>query len=355
MIKKHQKYSDKYFLRSKTILEKEKINPAVKIQCFIRKGPGHIDGIIEAVNFIKKYSNIEKIGGRIFALKDGMKYEPNETVMLIEAPLQTIIDLETIYLGIISAETTKINNDKSCIDPEQIKERMQEIVRLVDGRPVFYFGARHWRYDEDAAISKAAFDGGAAGCSTDEGAKTVGQIGMGTIPHALVIGIGSRSGSQNATLQSAIAFDKHMDKNIKRVALVDTFNKEITDTLAVAKALGDKLHGVRLDTCGENYGELCIKEKGVSVELAVNVRTALNREGFEKVNIVLSSGFAKPEKVKRFVDAEKRLKMRLFDTLGIGQLFESRSATADIVEIDGTRIAKTGRHYRPNKRMVKML
>ncbi len=357
----YKKYSDKYFLRSKKILEKENINPWVKMQCFIRKGPGKIAGIDEAVQLILKHSDIQAKNGKIYALEDGVNYNSTETVMLIEAPLQSIIELETLYLGIITAETTKLN-DNRVIDLKAIKENMQKIVNMTK-RPVLYFGARHWRYDEDAAISKAAFEGGAFGCSTDEGAATVGQDGLGTIPHALVLAFAGKYGKKQATLKATQAFHKHIDKAVNRIALVDTFNKEISDSLSVASELGENLFGVRLDTCGENFGEGCLKKdsndfksgRGVTVELAKNLRNALNKNGFNNVKIILSSGFANPEKVRAFIDAEQEMGIKIFDSLGVGQLFYSRSATADIAEVDGKLLSKFGRHLKINKRLVRML
>ena len=80
-----EKYTDKYFLRAYEILQKEKLNPFVRLQVFVRKGPGIVSGMAEAVQFIQKYSDLEKNGGRIYALLDGDSYEPLETLLMIEA------------------------------------------------------------------------------------------------------------------------------------------------------------------------------------------------------------------------------------------------------------------------------
>ena len=349
----YKKYSDKYFLRSRTILEKENLNPVVEMQVFIRRGPGRVYGVDEAYNYIIDNSNIKKVG-QIYTLKEGSEYDSEEVVMRIVAPIQSIIELETQYLGIISASTTR-GNDGGVLLPYNITQNVKKIVELIDGRGVFYFGARHWKYDDDASISKAAFAGGAIDCSTDAGAEVVGKKGIGTIPHALVIIFASKYGKEQATLEATKAFDKWMDKDIKRIALVDTFNREITDSLAVAKALGEKLYGIRLDTCGENLGEGCLYQKGVSIELVSSVRSILDKEGFKDVKLILSSGFAKADKVQEFVDEEKRIGMKLFDGLGCGQFFRSRTATADIVKVDGQLLSKTGRGYKKNERLIRRL
>ncbi len=362
----YKKYSDKYLLRSITILEKEGLNPIVEMQVFIRKGPGRVNGLDEACEYIKANSDIVKAGGQIYTLKEGDTYNSEEVVMRIVAPIQSVIELETQYLGIISAKTTKANIGGMLI-PRMITENVKEVVKLVDGRPVFYFGARHWHYDNDSQISKAAFDGGVVDCSTDAGAEVVGKKGIGTIPHALVIVFASKYGKENATLEATKAFDKHMDKDIKRIALVDTFNKEITDSLMVAKNIKN-LYGIRLDTCGENLGEGCSEEpielgneiisegvKGVTKELAYAVRSALDEEGFKNIKIILSSGFAKVDKVRDFVATEKRTRLKLFDGLGCGQFFNSWTATADIVKVDGQLLSKTGRGFKENTRLIRRL
>jgi len=91
------------------------------------------------------------------------------------------------------------------------------------------------------------------------------------------------------------------------------------------------------------------------VELAGKVRQALDDNGFGHIKIILSSGFAKERKVIDFVESEELWKIKLFDGLGCGQFFHSRTATADIVKVDGKLLSKTGRGYKENKRLVRRL
>lgn len=358
----YKDYVDKYFIRSKLILEKEKLNPWIVMQIFTRKGPGKIAGINESIDFIKKFSDIEKQGGIIYSLQESDSYDANETIMLIEAPIQSIIEFETIYLGILSARTTRLN-DKFCMRYHDIRNTAREIVNLAK-RPVYYAGARHWHYMEDEMLNGYIKEGGFTNCSTDIGAyKYFKQEGVGTVPHALVIAFASKYGKRDATLQTALAFDNWIDKKVPRVILVDTFNKEIIDSVKVACTLKNNLYGIRLDTCGENYGENCDivpidtyeQGHGVTIELARRVRLALNSYGFVNTKIILSSGFADPTKVEAFIEAEKRLGIKLFDQLLVGQLFPSRSFTADIVMVNGELLSKTGREYKENKRLRRLL
>jgi nicotinate phosphoribosyltransferase len=155
-----------------------------------------------------------------------------------------------------------------------------------------------------------------------------------------------------------------MSKEIPRIALLDYANQEILDTIQLlAYLVAKKIHltGIRIDTCGENYmqGVLPIpaghlSSKGVSIAGVYIIRKLLNDNGFNDINLILSSGFANPEKTAEFIACEKEINMRLFDSLGIGQVFHSRCATGDIIEVDGMEIHKVGRPYRPNHKLIEI-
>ena len=387
-----EKYTDKYFLRAYEILLKENLNPFVRAQIFVRKGPGIISGMSETIDFIRENSDLEKNGGRIYALSDGDSYSPLETILLLEAPILDIIRLETVYLGIISSSLA-ILNDNQKLDLKNAEQRMRSVVSAAAPRPVTYFGARHWHYKNDAEISKAAISGGAAGASTDAGASCIGKEGSGTIPHVLENVLAWKFGKENAVKEATAAFDRHMNKAIARVALIDYNNCEIDDTLSTAKSV-PSLAAVRIDTCGENIGQGALSmndldgksaddidcvlnaffgkavfvpkgdEKywfgtGVSVTGVYAVRKTLNDGGFEKIQIMLSSGFGDVKKIEAFVKAEEILGMKLFDSLGVGGIYESRDATMDVVAVGETietmvPMAKVGRVYRPNPRLKRI-
>ena len=362
----YRPYIDKYFLRAKEILQKENLNPMVKVQVFIRKGEVRAYGIDEAIAILLKYSDIEKTG-HIYSLEEGDNFKPGETLMIIEAPIKSIIDLETMYLGVLSAETT-IQNDKKDIEPSLVQLNMRKIVNLIGNRPVSYFGARHWRYNLDGMIASSCKLGGATNCSTDFGAR-VGfskpfDKGIGTIPHSLEAIYHWKYGLRNAVLKSTEAFDRIINQVVPRIALVDYANLEITDSIRVAESLKERLYGIRIDTCGENTMQgayiMEIPEmpfwygNGVTVSGVVKVRKALNERGFESVKIILSSGFGNPDKVKEFIKCEEREGMKLFDGLGVGGVFDSRMATADVVEVEGKEIHKVGRVYKPNGKLKKV-
>lgn len=368
--KDHRPYIDKYFLRAKEILKKDNLDPMVRVQVFIRKGDCKVYGINEAIAILTKYGRYIKV----WALKEGDHFAPSETLMIIEAPIQGIIDLETMYLGVLSAETTLKNGDKNIWTHNSIVNNMRKIVDLVKPRPVSYFGARHWRYDMDSTISRACKIGGAKNCSTDAGAKQWGEKkeGIGTIPHSLETIYHWKDGLYYAVHHTVSAFDEHMDPKIPRIALIDYANKEIEDTIRTSSLLCDNLTGIRVDTCGENIMEGGIPwhrdqypykywfGNGVTATGVLKLVYALRQQIKDHPHvtkmpkITLSSGFGNPEKVKAFLDFEKEYKVKLFDSLGVGGVYESRMATADIISVAGKEIHKVGRVPRPNERLKRV-
>jgi len=381
--KEHQKYSDKYFLRTNKIFKKDGLNPYVKAQIFIRKGPGTTAGISEAIDYIKQNSDLEKNGGKIFALPDGVNYSPKETQMIIEGNIQDFGELETQYLGIMSKRITQLN-DKTDINLNEVKNNMAQVVKAAKNRPILYFGARHWHYKDDEAISKAALDGGAVGASTDIGAQTHNLIGLGTIPHSLENVYAHKLGKENAVLEATKAFDKYINTKVPRIALIDYNNKEIDDSLAVVNAISNC--GLRVDTCGENIAQgaaknyqyliqqnpelsgiqIPIQEEnfwfgaGVTISGIYALQKALKNNGHYNTQVTLTSGFGNLDKINAFTNAEEMLEQKLFDGLGVGSIYKSRAATMDIVAVGNTPndlqpMSKQGRLYKPNSRLEQFL
>jgi len=358
----HLPYTDKYFLRSRRILEREGLNPSVTMQVFFRDGPGVFAGGDEAVAILRAYSPLASHGGAVQALPEGAPFSPLEPVMHIEGPLQDLIELETLYLGAISAATSLANGLPEPT-PAEVAQKARAIREMMPEKHLMYFGARHWRFSAEEAFCRAAVSAGFDSCATDAGAVAAGwPAGVGTIPHALVLAFAAAGGREHATREAALAFDRHIEPDCPRIALVDTFNREIDDALDTARALGERLAAVRLDTAGELVAQGGLPDdgrkywtgRGVTVAGTLAMRRALDAAGFSHVDIVLSSGFGNLEKLSAFVAAERQYG-RLFTSLGIGGLFRSWCATADIVRADGRDLAKSGREYRTNPRLIRIL
>ncbi|HZR95689.1 MAG TPA: hypothetical protein VFA56_08340, partial [Gaiellaceae bacterium] len=134
---------------------------------------------------------------------------------------------------------------------------------------------------------------------------------------------------------------------------VDFENDSPKTAIEVARALGDRLWGVRLDT-SESLVDFSLvgemgdfKPSGVNERLVWKVREALDREGFEHVRIVASGGFD-VEKIGAFERSGVPV-----DAYGIGSslIRGSNDFTGDIVVTDGRPSAKFGRHLRPSDRL----
>lgn len=355
----HVPYTDKYFLRTNEILKKEDINPQVSIKVFCR-GQGPVKGLDEALEVITKYSEIEQEGGEVWVTEHD-EFSSNEPLMIIKGRVQSIVELETMYLGVLSAAIS----EASGILPPDAKTVMDKVKRLKSiymDIPIIYFGARHYHWSLDKEIAAAALKAGASQTSTDIGSSNIGQKGVGTTPHLLTIVLASIYGTENATLKTAELFDKYMPLEIPRVTLIDTFNRELTDALAVAKYFGIRKNAFRVDTCGENIGEggsLYRGEKrkdpefqtgtGVTIEVVSHLRDLLIEQGYgQNTEIFLSSGFGDEAKAKAFVNANNEYKEKrgfsLFTGVGIGEISAATFCTADVFEVNGHPLSKTGRH-----------
>ncbi len=347
IVEEYREYTDKYFLRTKHILEAEGINPIVRYQIFTRKG-GEVRGVDEAAKFIKEVKG-NKV--KVYSLKDGEQYKLYEPLMKLEGRVQDLVDLETVYLGIISGSLT------GKVDLNEVRQKAREIVIAAKDKPVFYFGARHFHYTLDEEISRICKEEGFAGCSTDIGAKAWNAKGIGTIPHALIIAYAAYMRENgidgNPTVEAAKGFDRNIEPEVPRIVLIDTFNREVDDAIETAKAI-PSLKGVRIDTCGENHAqgslylittddsslpnldvpEGYIWRKGVTIPAQWALKEALVKEGFRKLESTVSSGF-NAEKIKAFLEADRAFQeiygVPLFTNIGTGSIANPVMATSDIV------------------------
>ena len=193
----------------------------------------------------------------------------------------------------------------------------------------------------------AAHVAGAIGVSTDAQASWWGSEGDGTLPHALIAAYGGD------TVRATEALVRHISDDVNIISLVDFENDCVQTSLTVARALQERLWGVRLDTAADLVDQSLQGEmgdfdpRGVNPRLVENVRDALDREGFRHVKIVVSGGFD-ADKIRRFKEAGVPV-----DSYGVGSALVrgSYDFTADIVLVEGSPSAKTGRWHRPNPRM----
>jgi nicotinate phosphoribosyltransferase len=154
-------------------------------------------------------------------------------------------------------------------------------------------------------------------------------------------------------VEAARVFAAWAPEDMNVTVLVDFENDSVRTSLEVARALGPRLWGVRLDTSEslvdrslwEDMGDF--DPRGVNEHLVRKVRAALDREGFGDVRIVVSGGFT-AAKIASFEERGVPV-----DAYGVGSslIRGENDFTADVVLTDGVQVAKVGRRVRPNPRL----
>ena len=330
-------YADAYFNHARATLLQDDRHPRVVLQVFQKKS-AWLGGMDEAIAILKLCSyDWDEL--TVHALHDGDQIEPWETVMTIEGDYTLFAHLETAYLGVLSRRTLITSN-------------VVRVLEAANGKPLIFMPARHDHHRVQTGDGYAAFVGGRVvgapiGVTTDEQASWWGGRGIGTVPHSLIASYGGN------TVLAATKFAEWASDDMNITVLVDFENNSVETALEVARALGPKLWGVRLDTSEmlvdrslwEELGDF--KPSGVNERLVRKVRDALDDDGFEHVKIVVSGGFT-IDKIKEFEEESVPV-----DAYGVGSslIRGSNDFTADIVLTDGRPSAKVGRKYESNARL----
>jgi nicotinate phosphoribosyltransferase len=330
-------YTDAYFNHARETLLEDGRRPRVVMQVF-QKHEAHLGGMDEAIAILKLCSE-EWDDLTVHALYDGDEIGPYESVMTIEGDYISFAHLETLYLGVLARRTLITTN-------------VVRVLEAANGKPIIFMPARHDHHrvqtgDGYAAHVAGQVVGAPIGVTSDAQASWWGGKGVGTVPHALISAYGGN------TVLAATKFADWAPEDLNVVVLVDFENDSVATALEVARALGPRLWGVRLDTSEslvdrslwDELGDF--KPTGVNERLVRNVRDALDRDGFERVKIVVSGGFT-VEKIREFEERAVPV-----DSYGVGSslIRGSNDFTADVVLTDGRPSAKAGRRFRPNPRL----
>ena len=330
-------YTDAYFNHARSTLFEDERRPRVVMQVF-QKHEAHLGGMDEAIAILKLCSE-EWDDLTVHALYDGDEIGPYESVMTIEGDYISFAHLETLYLGVLARRTLITTN-------------VVRVLEAANGKPIIFMPARHDHHrvqtgDGYAAHVAGQVVGAPIGVTSDAQASWWGGKGVGTVPHALISAYGGN------TVLAATKFADWAPEDLNVVVLVDFENDSVATALEVARALGPRLWGVRLDTSEslvdrslwDELGDF--KPTGVNERLVRNVRDALDRDGFERVKIVVSGGFT-VEKIREFEERGVPV-----DSYGVGSslIRGSNDFTADVVLTDGRPSAKAGRRFRPNPRL----
>jgi nicotinate phosphoribosyltransferase len=328
-------YSDVYFNYARDTLLADGRRPRVLMQVFQKKA-AVLGGVDEAIAILNLCSHgWDELN--VHALFDGDEIRPWETVITIEGDYTLFAHLETAYLGVLARRTL-------------ISTNVRRVVEAANGKPILFFPARHDHHRVQTGDGYAAHVAGAIGVSTDAQASWWGGRGIGTVPHALVSAYGGN------TVLAATKFAEYAEPDVNVVVLVDFENDSVRTALEVARALGDRLWGVRLDTSRTLVDRSLWDEmgdfdpRGVNERLVRKVRDALDRDGFERVKIVVSGGFD-AERIREFERREVPV-----DSYGVGSALirGENDFTGDVVLADGRPAGKVGRFFRPNPRLERV-
>lgn len=338
-------FTDVYFRKSALVAINSDLNPKVKYRIF-----GRFDGIA-ALTPTKELIQTLAPNAKVDILPDGTPFSKTDTIMVLEDHFQNIVELETMYLQWAALP---------CYCAKQAKE----IIEASKGKQVLDFAARHLFDPTSTALaSYGASVGGITGHSTDVGANALSYLntqaayykevinygnnftynhvltsekrGVGTTPHALIALF------RGNYKDMALAYTKTFPDD-KFIALIDYNNKEIDDSLGLLELLGDKLYGIRIDTCGENVAQGATDgNTGVAYNAVSNLRKVLNENGGRHVRLYVSSGF-NVSKTKEFMLSAPNS----FDGIGTGSFIPKLpNCTADIFEVDGIKECKKGREW----------
>jgi nicotinate phosphoribosyltransferase len=335
-------YSDAYFNYSKALLEREGRHPRVLMQVF-QKRDSVLGGVDEGIAVLRECSGSYGPDGawvsgwddlEVRALYEGDAISPYETVMTIEGDYSLFAHLETVYLGCMARRSLIMRN-------------VTEVVAAANGKPIWYFPARHDHWLVQTGDGWAAHIAGAIGVSTDAQASWWGGRGMGTVPHGLIAAYGGD------TVAAAQAFAGAYGDEMNVTVLVDFENDSVRTSLQVAEALGEKLWGVRLDTSERLVDRALLDEMGefrptgVAPRLVEKVRAALDAAGYGRVKIVVSGGFD-AQRIAEFEAAGVPV-----DAYGVGSslIRGENDFTADVVLVEGRPGGKVGRRFKPSPRL----
>ena len=243
------------------------------------------------------------------AVPEGTICRPNEPVLTLSGPYGAFAEHETAILGFLCQASGVATGAARC--------KMAAGERLV-----ISFGARRMHPAVTPMIERAAYLGGCDGVAVELAAKRLGIAATGTIPHALVLLLGS-------TAETARAFDEVVAGDVPRTVLIDTFDDEKFGALIAARAIPDSIYAVRFDTPGNRRGDFR--------DLIQETKWELDRNGFGDVKIFASGG----------IDVEYILHLNpVCDAYGVGGEIASAPMidySLDIVEVNGEDRSKRGK------------
>ena len=360
-----RRWTDHYFLKTKKTVERfgdKQATYAVFMRRPVIFAPKLMVAWLEDVARARKIELEIKLN-----YDEGQWVGAGEPLATITGPLVHIVDLETLYLQKLGAACIAANNAFTmCVELPQAQFLAMD-ARHCAGTEMAEIMAYAASVGSDAAKRQVGAKG-FIGNATQATAHFFGrEDGLGTMPHALI-------GYAGSTLRAAEMYAETFPGEPFTV-LVDYYGKEITDALTVCRRFPEMAScgdlSFRLDTHGgrfveglgpqesyavlERFAPVAVRryrsEKelrfltgtGVSAAAIFHFREQLDKAGFDKAKIVVSSGF---DVAKCRVTADVGAPI---DVVGTGsflpETWAETFATADIVAYDGEAQVKVGREF----------
>ena len=330
-------YSANYFLKSRKIVSENLQGHIVTMQWFQRRDNSMLCGVDEAIAILHTFAvHPEELV--IEALNDGDIIQANEPVLKVTGTYENFGFLESVIDGVLARRSSVATNVKEVLD-------------AAGDTPVFSMADRQDDFLTQVGDGYATYVAGINRVSTDAQGYWWGGKGMGTMPHALIQICGGD------IIKAADAYAKTFPEE-QVTALIDYHNNVVRDSLLIARHLGHKLKGVRVDTSKalvdhyfDDKDTSGFDSHGVCKELIIALRKALDDEGFNYVGITVSSSF-NSEKIREW----KKLGVPV-SMYGVGTSFVNNMTcgfTGDLVMLDGKGEAKEGRANYKNDKLKKV-
>ncbi|MGE0827037.1 MAG: nicotinate phosphoribosyltransferase [Candidatus Binatia bacterium] len=300
--------TDVYFLRAKEVLKAKGLNKQVRVEIVAKEFPAGYEWALVA-GLADVLHLLEGTEATVEGLPEGSLFRPYQPVLSIEGRYLDFGLYETAILGFLCQASG-------------IATKAARFRRVVGEKPLIHFGARRMHPAIAPMVDRSAYLGGCDGVAVVLSAELLGIPPSGTIPHALVLQVGD-------TLETVRTFHEVIDPAVRRIALIDTFQDEKFEAIRIAEQMGDALWALRLDTPSSRRGNFA--------KILQEVRWELNLRGFDNIKLLVSGGLEEHDIPALLPWAE---------AFGVGTAIASAPVidfSLDIVEIDGTPIAKRGK------------
>lgn len=307
--------TDIYFLRTLDILKKagkDRTNVVAEVTAGALPNGwpwGILCGLEEVVHLLEGKSV------NLWSLPEGTLF-PARTprgipvpVMILEGPYGEWALFETPVLGMVCQASG-------------IATKAARIRKLAGDKQILSFGVRRMHPGIAPLIERSVYLAGVDAITTPLGAEMLYAPAVGTMPHALVIVMGGPR-------EAFAAVHKYLEAKIPRIALVDTYYDEKTETLLAVEAIPD-LKGVRLDTPASRRGNF--------PAIVREVRWELDLRGHKDIQIFVS-GSVDESSIPALLEAGA-------DGFGVGTSLSNAPTidfAMDIVEVEGKPAAKRGK------------